>query len=74
MKRTLVDLILYGLFAFASLVALVASVVTLIGSNGDSLAAQILTILVFALLLLACGVKLVRGILRLKAEGTPKSE
>jgi hypothetical protein len=74
MKRSLVDLILYGLFTFASLIALVSSVVTLIGSNGESLASQIATILVFALLLLACGVKLVRGILRLKAEGTPKSE
>lgn len=74
MKRNVVDLILYGVFTLALLVALTSSVVTLIGSNGDSIGSQIVTILVFLILLFACSVKLIRGILRLKAEEPNKSE
>lgn len=74
MKRNVVDLVLYGVFTLALLVAMTSSVVTLIGSNGDSIGSQIVTILVFLLLLVACAIKLIRGILRLKAEGPDKSE
>lgn len=74
MKRKLIDLILYGVFTLALLVALTSSVVTLIGSNGESIGSQIVTILVFVILLVACAIKLIRGILRLKAEEPDKSE
>jgi hypothetical protein len=74
MKRNLIDLVLYGIFTLALVLALTSSIVTLIGSNGDSIGSQIVTILVFLVLLVGCSFKLIRGILRLKAEGPDKSE
>lgn len=74
MNRKLTDVILYAVFTVAALLALVSSIVTLIGSNGESLASQILLLIVFLVLSIACVSKLVKGILRLKAEGNEKTE
>lgn len=74
MNRKLTDVILYAVFTVASVLALVSSIITLIGSNGDSLASQILLVLVFLVFTFACASKLLKGILRLKAEGNEKTE